>query len=60
LYKSAEIAIYTAVLIASTNKLLIATNARLTRKQAKKRLYIVSGGVLTGEEGVSTGKGKEQ
>jgi hypothetical protein len=38
---------YTAVLIASTNKSLIAANTRLTRKQAKKRSYIVSGGVLT-------------
>jgi hypothetical protein len=42
---------HTAALIASINKLLIATNARLTRKQVKKRSYIASGGVLTGEEG---------
>jgi hypothetical protein len=51
LYKSTEIAIYTAVLIAGTNKSLIAANIQLTRKQAKKQLYIVSGGILTGEEG---------
>jgi hypothetical protein len=51
LCKSAEIAMYTAALIAGTNESLIATNTRLTRKQAKKRLYIASGGVLTGEEG---------
>jgi len=51
LCKSAEIAIYTTVLIAGTNKSLIAANTRLTRKQAKKRSYIVSRGVLTGEEG---------
>jgi hypothetical protein len=36
LYKSAEIAMYTAALIASTNESLIATNIQLTRKQAKK------------------------
>jgi hypothetical protein len=51
LCKSAEIAMHSAALIASTNESLIATNTRLTRKQAKKRSYIVSGGVLTGEEG---------
>jgi hypothetical protein len=51
LYKSAEIAMHSAALIASTNKSLIATNTRLTRKQAKKRPYIASGGVLTREEG---------
>jgi hypothetical protein len=51
LYKSAEIAMYTAVLIAGKNESLIAANTRLTRKQAKKRLYIASGGVLTWEEG---------
>jgi hypothetical protein len=37
--------------VASTNESLIATNTRLTRKQAKKRSYIAYGGVLTGEEG---------
>jgi hypothetical protein len=51
LCKSAEIAMYTAALIAGTNESLIAANTRLTRKQAKKQSYIASGGVLTGEEG---------
>jgi hypothetical protein len=66
LYKSAETSIHTAVLIASTNKLPIPTNARLTRKQVKKRSYIAFGGVLTGEEGAELAelaelaKGKEK
>jgi hypothetical protein len=47
---------HTAALIASTNESLIATNTRLTRKQAKKRSYIASGGVLTGEEGAVLAK----
>jgi hypothetical protein len=50
LYKSAEIAMHTAILIAA--------NTRLTRKQAKKRSYIASGGVLTGEEGAMLAKEK--
>src|SRR5579871_3333277 len=58
LCKSAEIAMHTAALIASTNESLIATNARLTRKQAKKRSYIAYGGVLTGEEGAALAKAK--
>jgi hypothetical protein len=58
LCKSAEIAIYTAVLIAGTNESLIAANTRLTRKQAKKRSYIASGGVLTGKEGAMLAKEK--
>jgi hypothetical protein len=56
LYKSAEIAMHSTALITSTNESLIATNTRLTRKQAKKRLYIASGGVLTGEEGAMLAK----
>jgi hypothetical protein len=58
LCKSAEIAMHTAALIASTNESLIAANTRLTRKQAKKRSYIASGGVLTGEEGAILAKEK--
>jgi hypothetical protein len=58
LYKSTEIAIYSAVLIASTNKLLTATNIQLSRKQAKKQLYIVSGGILTREEGTVLAEAK--
>jgi hypothetical protein len=49
---------HSAALIASTNKLLTATNLRLSRKQAKKRSYIVSGGVLTGEEGTVLAEAK--
>ena len=56
LCKSAEIAMYTAALVASTNESLIAANTRLTRKQAKKRSYIASGGVLTGQEGAVLAK----
>ena len=56
LCKSAEIAMHTAALVANTNESLIAANTRLTRKQAKKRLYIASGGVLTGEEGAMLAK----
>jgi hypothetical protein len=42
---------HTAALIACTNESLLTANTRLTRKQGKKRQYIASGGVLTGEEG---------
>jgi hypothetical protein len=41
---------------AGTNKSLIAANTQLTRKQAKKRLYIASRGVLTREEGAILAK----
>jgi hypothetical protein len=58
LCKSAETAMHTAALIASTNESLIATNARLTRKQAKKRSYVAYGGVLTGEEGAALAEAK--
>ena len=58
LYKSAEIAMYTAALIAGTNESLIVANTRLTRKQAKKQSYIATGGVLTGEEGAILAKEK--
>jgi hypothetical protein len=49
---------HSAALIARTNESLITTNTRLTRKQAKKRSYIASGGVLTGEEGAMLAKAK--
>jgi len=51
LCKSAETSMHTAALIACTNESLLTANTRLTRKQGKKRQYIASGGVLTGEEG---------
>jgi hypothetical protein len=57
LCKSAETSMHTAALIASTNESLLTTNTRLTRKQGKKRQYIASGGVLTGEEGALLANG---
>ena len=58
LCKSAKIAMHTAALIASTNESLTTANARLSRKQAKKRLYISHGGVLTREEGAALAEAK--
>jgi glutamyl/glutaminyl-tRNA synthetase len=57
LCKSAETSMYTAALIACTNESLLTTNTRLTRKQGKKRQYIASGEVLTGEEGAVLANG---
>jgi hypothetical protein len=42
--------LYKSIKIANTNKFLIAANTRPTRKQAKKRSYIVFRSVLSKEE----------
>src|ERR1700722_7221141 len=50
LLKGCQIAMHSAMLLASQNKKLIAENHRQKRKRAKRRSYIAKGGVLTGAE----------
>ena len=51
--KGCEMAISSAVLLASENEKLCIENQRQKRKRAKRRTYIARGGVLTGAEGAS-------
>ena len=53
LVKGCEIAILSAVLLASGNKKLCIENERQKKKRAKKRMYIARGGILSGAEGAS-------
>jgi len=53
LVKGCEIAISSAVLLASENEKLCMENQRQKRKRAKKCTYIARGGVLLGAEGAS-------
>ena len=45
-------AIYSATILAKENQQLRAENKRQKKKKAKRRSYIATGGVLTGQEGV--------
>jgi hypothetical protein len=53
LVKGCEMAMLSAVPLASENEKLRAENQRQKRKRAKRRTYIAKGGVLTGVEGLS-------
>jgi hypothetical protein len=53
LVKGCEMAMSSAVLLASENETLRMENQRQKRKRAKQRTYIARGGVLTGAEGQS-------
>ena len=45
-------AMYSATILAEENRQLRAENERQKKKKAKRRSYIATGGVLTGQEGV--------
>lgn len=51
LVKGCQLAINSAVLLATENKKLHQANQRKKKKQAQRRRYIAQGGVLTGQEG---------
>ena len=53
LIKGCEMAMSSAVLLASKNEKLRMENQRQKKKRAKKRTYIARGGVLLGAEGAS-------
>ena len=53
LVKGCEMAMLSAVLLASENKKLYMENQRQKRKRGKKCTYIARGGILLGAEGVS-------
>jgi len=53
LVKGCEMAMSSALLLASENKRLHTENQRQKRKRAGRRKYIAKGGVLTGAEGLS-------
>jgi len=60
LVKGCEIAILSAVLLASKNKKLYIKNQRQKRKRAKKCTYIARGGVLLGAEGASCAQATQE
>ena len=53
LAKGCEIAMSSAVLLASENEKLCMENRRQKKKKAQRRTYIARGGVLSGAEGAS-------
>ena len=53
LVKGCEMAMLSAVLLASENKKLRMENRRQKKKRAQRRTYIARGGVLLGAEGLS-------
>jgi hypothetical protein len=60
LVKGYEMAMLSAVLLASENKKLRMENQRQKKKRAKKRTYIARGGVLLGAEGASRAQAAQE
>ena len=60
LVKGCEMAMSSAVLLASENEKLRMENQRQKRKRAKKRTYIARGGVLSGAEGASRAQAAQE
>lgn len=52
LVKGCQMAMHNAVLLSEENRQLRTENARQKKKKTKRRAYIATGGILTGQEGI--------